>query len=108
MNDTHGCGVARVSLDDLPTGLARAADGPRRRVVVAPVHGRWDLVTLLRLRAARPDLRVELTSVRTDADGVAAAFRGGADAYVAGCGDPDTDRRFVQGHCGEPLFAPLA
>lgn len=75
-------------------------------MVVAPRPGSWDLVTLLRLRAARPDLAIELASGPADADRIAAAFRGGAHAYVVGSGDPATDRRFVQGVCGVPPFAP--
>ena len=107
MKNTPGRGPARSSCDVLSIGPARASravDGARRRVVVAPVHGEWDLATILRLRTARPDLHVDLAYVPTNAEAIAAAFRGGADAYVLGAGDPDADRRFVQEHCVAPPF----
>lgn len=107
MKNTPGRGPARPSCNVLSIGPARppcAVDRPRRRVVVAPGHGDWDLATILRLRTARPELHVDLAYVPTNAESIAAAFRSGADAYVLGAGDPDADRRFVQEHCVAPPF----
>jgi hypothetical protein len=75
-------------------------------VVIDPGRGRWGLVALLRLRAARPGIAVAFAERPTDAEAIAAAFRAGAGAYVVGCGDADADCAFVETLCDAPPYAP--
>jgi hypothetical protein len=114
MNDIRGCAAAWAPRDGSTSGAHAAAARvlaesqlPGRRVLVAPGRGGWDLVTILLLRAAQPELAVELVRRPASADRIAAAFREGADAYVVGCGDTAVDRRFIQEACGVPPFAPV-
>jgi hypothetical protein len=84
------------------------ASGGQRSVVVDPGGGRWDLVSLLQLRAALPGVSLEFVPGPTDADTVAAAFRAGADAYVVGSGDVDADGAFVAAACAAPPYRPAS
>jgi hypothetical protein len=103
MNDMPACAVARSSRGDRTT---HAPGDPRRTVVVDPRRGHWDLVTILRLRVARPRLDIRFARRPTDAAGIAAAFRAGAYAYVLGSGDPEADCAFVRDECDVPPFGP--
>jgi hypothetical protein len=103
MKDTPARAHARTCPTAHPAG---ADDAPVCAVVLDPVGGRWDLVTMLRLRVALPHLAVGFARRPTDAAAIAEAFRGGADAYVVGSGDPEADGAFVLEVCDAPPYAP--
>jgi hypothetical protein len=106
MNNIPGCAFAHSPRGRGPVHAPSAICVRQRSVVIDPGRGRWDLVTLLRLRAARAGISVAFAQRPTDAEAIAAAFRAGASAYVVGCGDADLDCAFVQAECDAPPYAP--
>jgi hypothetical protein len=107
MTDNPACALAHPFEDRPPIQTPRAPGVSRRRVVLDPHGGRWTLLGLLLLRAARPGISVEFARRPTDAEAIVAALRDGAHAYVVGCGDPEADRAFVEAECDAPPYAAV-
>jgi len=69
----------------------------------------WGIDAVLRLRAAHPTIRLLAPARNTQAERLVDAFRSGADAYIVGGGNPDTDRTLIDEIAeGHQIYRPAA
>jgi hypothetical protein len=95
--------------DPLAETLDHAPRYPTRqesRIVVEQGPIPWRLDSVLRLRAAHPAIRLVGPDPGAQADRIVDAFRAGAEVYIVGGGDPDTDHAFIDDLADGQPFRP--
>jgi hypothetical protein len=79
---------------------------PESTIVVEQGPVPWRLDAVLRLRATHPAVRLVGPDRATQADRIVDAFRAGAEVYIVGGGDPDTDHAFIDELADVQPFRP--